>query len=84
VIGAQRFVMRILTAALAAAPLALAFSANAQAQNYPWCLVKNEARSCGYVSFEECMANRKVGSFCEQNFMARPAPKATTGRRTRR
>jgi uncharacterized protein DUF3551 len=77
--------MRILVAALMAAPLMLALSGHgARAQNYPWCLVKNEARSCGYVSFEQCMANRKVGSFCEQNFMARSEPEATAPRRKRR
>ena len=71
--------------ALMAAPLALALSGrDAQAQNYPWCLLKNEARYCGYVSFEQCMANRKVGTFCEQNFMAPPASEAMASRRKRR
>ena len=77
--------MRILAAALTAAPLMLALSGHAvQAQNYPWCLVKSEARSCGYVSFEQCMANSKVGSFCEQNFLARTGPETTAPHRARR
>jgi hypothetical protein len=66
------------------APLTLALPAGAQAQNYPWCLVKSEARSCAYVSLEQCMANRKVGSFCDQNFLARPDPETTVPRRARR
>jgi len=75
--------MRMLVAALLAAPVALSGHA-AQAQNYPWCLVKSEARSCGYVSFEQCMANRKVGSFCEQNFLARPGYDPALLRRSHR
>jgi hypothetical protein len=76
--------MRILAAALLAAPLTLVHTTGAQAQNYPWCLVKSEARSCGYVSFEQCMANRKVGSFCEQNFLAERGPAAGKPHRTHR
>ena len=77
--------MRIVAVALMVAPVTLALSGHAtQAQNYPWCLVKNEARSCGYVSFEQCMANRKVGSFCEQNFLARAEPDAAAPHRRRR
>jgi Protein of unknown function (DUF3551) len=74
--------MRTLAAALMAAPLMLVIvTSSAQAQNYPWCLVKSEARSCAYTSLEQCMANRKVGSFCEQNFMApRGADRPVSGR----
>jgi hypothetical protein len=79
-----RILVAALVAPLLAAPLTLVHPAGAHAQNYPWCLVKSEARSCAYVSLEQCMANRKVGSFCDQNFLARPGPDPTVPHRVRR
>ena len=76
--------MRIVAAALAAAALTLAHPAGAAAQNYPWCMVKSEARTCGYTSFEQCMALRSVSAFCEQNFLAHPGPDLAPPRRSRR
>jgi Protein of unknown function (DUF3551) len=58
---------------LFAVPLLLLTAADpAAAQNYPWCAAgsfKDGARSCAYVSFEQCMATvRGSGSYCERNF----------------
>ena len=43
----------------------------AQAQNYPWCAIYDTgdaAQNCGFVSFEQCMADvRGIGGFCQQN-----------------
>jgi hypothetical protein len=69
--------MRTLIAVVLGAPLMFVMAADlAQAQNYPWCAAgsyKDGARSCGYVSFEQCMAAIQGGSaFCEQNPMYRP------------
>jgi len=45
---------------------------------YPWCLYlggKNGAMSCGYVSFEQCMASSQGSSWCGQNpFYEPPQP----------
>jgi len=77
--------MRTLNAVLLAFPLVLvASTGGAYAQNYPWCMVKSEARNCGFVSFDQCMAARKVGSFCEQNFLYRPEAGRTAPRKARR
>jgi len=76
--------MQTLRAATLALPLMLVIPpGSTHAQNYPWCLVKSEARSCGFVSWEQCMAARKVGSFCEQNFLYRPAADRTARRKLR-
>jgi hypothetical protein len=38
---------------------------------YPWCahyMMKGGARNCGFVSFEQCLANVSgVGGSCQQN-----------------
>jgi hypothetical protein len=65
----RAFTMRFLLAV----PLLLLTAADpAAAQNYPWCAAgsfKDGARSCAYVSFEQCMATvRGSGSYCERNF----------------
>jgi Protein of unknown function (DUF3551) len=43
----------------------------AQAQNYPWCAIYDEegdAYNCGFVSFEQCMADlRGIGGACQPN-----------------
>ena len=65
--------MRNLTAPVMAIALLLVFESSvANAQNYPWCSARGEARTCGYVSREQCMASGGVGAYCEQNFMYRP------------
>ena len=61
--------VRCYAAAVAAAIALLVPGGGARAQNFPWCLVKSESRTCGYASFEQCMAARSVGGFCEQNFL---------------
>ena len=57
----------------------------AQAQNYPWCAQRSDgARYCGYVSYEQCVANGARGS-CERNFQYQgPAEGTQTGRGRRR
>jgi len=64
----------------------LACAEEAAAQNYPWCAsgsYKGGARSCAFVSFEQCQASIKGSAeFCERNFaaddgrLARPKPRA--------
>ena len=77
--------MRTLAAAvLASLPVLVVPTGPADAQNYPWCLAKSESRSCGFVSYEQCMAARSVGGFCEQNFLYRPEAGRTAPRRPRR
>ena len=76
--------MRTLTAAMLAALAVLVVpSGPADAQNYPWCLAKSESRSCGFVSYEQCMAARSVGGFCEQNFLYHPEAAPRARRRAR-
>jgi len=69
--------MRTLLAAAFLIPLIVLIQAtDARAQNYPWCATgsyKDGARSCGFVTFEQCMASIKgAGGYCEQNAMYRP------------
>jgi Protein of unknown function (DUF3551) len=74
--------MRELGSALVALPVMLLVSTvSADAQNYPWCSARGESRNCGFVSWEQCMAN---GGFCERNFMYRPEPDRTAPGRKRR
>jgi hypothetical protein len=52
--------------------VALASAGRAQAQNYPWCAQYSGdmggAMNCGFVSFDQCMADvRGIGGFCVQN-----------------
>jgi Protein of unknown function (DUF3551) len=45
-------------------------STDAMAQYYPWCSVYNDkgSRNCGFVSFQQCMANvHGIGGVCELN-----------------
>jgi hypothetical protein len=48
----------------------------AQAQNYPWCALYGTPysdTSCGFVSYEQCMASVSgVGGFCQKNDTYRP------------
>src|SRR5579871_2498822 len=79
--------IRILTIALAVSSAA-AFGTKAQAQNYPWCSIYSGdmggAQNCGFVSFQQCMANVSgIGGFCVQNDWYRPPPgsRASSARR---
>ena len=50
--------MRVLLAVVSL--MLWAHADRAAAQNYPWCAsgsCKGGARSCGFVSFEQCMAS---------------------------
>ena len=48
--------------------LAFMFSALAQAQNYPWCASYKGTNNCGFVSYEQCMADASGnGGFCQLN-----------------
>jgi hypothetical protein len=54
----------------------------AKAQNYPWCSIYSGdmggAQNCGFVTFEQCMANvHGIGGFCQRNDWYRPPPGAT-------
>lgn len=49
-------------------------------QAYPWCalyMMRGSARNCGFVSFEQCLADVSgIGGFCQQNpYYVAPAPK---------
>jgi hypothetical protein len=54
---------------------------HADAQNYPWCAhyaVGDEARNCGFVTYEQCMANVSgIGGYCAPNtqYVAMPGPR---------
>jgi len=56
----------------------------AQAQNYPWCAhygTPYDDTSCGFTSFEQCMASVSgIGGFCERNDTDRPPLAAGPGR----
>jgi Protein of unknown function (DUF3551) len=62
--------MRVLLAVVSL--MLWAHADRAAAQNYPWCAsgsYKGGARSCGFVSFEQCMASIKGSAeFCERNY----------------
>jgi hypothetical protein len=48
---------------------------SAAAQNYPWCAQYSGSRgkSCGFASFEQCLASvRGWGGFCIQNSTYQP------------
>jgi hypothetical protein len=60
------------------------------AQNYPWCAyytVGDEARNCGFVTYEQCMANvRGIGGYCARNTqyvpsVVMPGPRTRAQRR---
>ena len=63
--------------AAAAIVAAIAIPATpAQAQNYPWCAhygTPYDDSSCGFVSYEQCMASVSgIGGFCEKNDTYKP------------
>jgi hypothetical protein len=61
----QRFAIVVL------ALIALAAPAEAAAPVYPWCahyMMKGAPHSCGFVSFEQCLASvRGIGGTCNRN-----------------
>jgi Protein of unknown function (DUF3551) len=64
--------MRLSLYALAVLCTAAAFSAPAQAQNYPWCAYyggrDSGASNCGFSTFQQCMATVSgIGGFCQRN-----------------
>jgi hypothetical protein len=65
-----------LAAAAIVAALAIPTTTPAQAQNYPWCAhygTPYADTSCGFVSYEQCMASVSgVGGFCEKNDTYKP------------
>jgi Protein of unknown function (DUF3551) len=69
-----RVLVRVL--AVAGAIGCAAFTTPAQAQNYPWCAhygTPYDDTSCGFVSYEQCMASVSgVGGFCERNDTYKP------------
>jgi hypothetical protein len=65
--------------ALGFSVLTLVLGTTAEAQNYPWCAQYSGrgggAMNCGFVSFDQCMANvRGIGGFCFQNNTYVPPP----------
>ena len=73
--------MKAMLLAAAAAIIAstiLGTATPAQAQNYPWCAYYGAGEdgggtNCGFVSFEQCMADVSgIGGFCEQNNTYKP------------
>jgi len=48
----------------------------AHAQNYPWCAhygTPYDDTSCGFVSYEQCMASVSgIGGFCQRNDTYKP------------
>jgi uncharacterized protein DUF3551 len=63
-------------------------STDAMAQYYPWCSIYSDrvgSSNCGFVSFEQCMANvRGIGGFCVQNAWAAVPEKSYFVRTKRR
>ena len=64
--------MRLLTLAALTLATSVLIPAAATAVEYPWCLVQggrsgSGAWSCGYVSFEQCMATRIGTDMCNIN-----------------
>ena len=53
-----------------------AVSTPAQAQNYPWCAhygTPYDDTSCGFTSYEQCMASVSgIGGFCQKNDTYKP------------
>ena len=74
--------MRLLSICLAVAPIVIAASSTAQAQNYPWCSNFHDGAgtNCGFSTYEQCMATaRGSGGYCAPNNMY-VAPRAAPSR----
>ncbi len=73
------FVLGVLLAS-AAILVSGVMTPRAQAQNYPWCALYGTPysdTSCGFTSFEQCMASVSgIGGFCQQNDSYHPAAAA--------
>jgi hypothetical protein len=78
----------ILFVALMAGALSVFSGTGASAQYYPWCSLYSDkvgSSNCGFVSFEQCMANvRGIGGFCVQNAWAAGREIRPYGRTKRR
>jgi hypothetical protein len=65
-----------LAVAAIVAVIAISATTPAQAQNYPWCAhygTPYDDTSCGFVSYEQCMASVSgIGGFCERNDTYKP------------
>ena len=76
--------MRILLFPLAILAVTAGIGTPAQAQNYPWCARYSfrDGATCGFISFQQCMATVSgIGGFCEVNNMYPPPhPTAKSGR----
>ncbi len=76
--------MRILLLPLAFYVAAVAIGTRAEAQSYPWCAQYSKgdgSQNCGFVSFEQCMADvRGIGGFCNRNtqYQSPQAPHPST------
>src|ERR1700749_2328279 len=74
--------------AIAGAGMTLtAAASSAQAQNYPWCPhygTPYDDTSCGFVSYEQCMASVSgIGGFCQKNDTYKPPVTAQSQARRR-
>ena len=68
--------MRLILAVLAVAGSAAAMSSAAEAKDYPWCAVREEAPvygDCYYVSFAQCKA-ATANEACIRNPRVTPEP----------
>jgi hypothetical protein len=80
--------MRISLAALIGA-LALTFSVQADAREYPWCahygsMFEDVAVNCGFDTFQQCLATiQGVGGTCRENPMFFQAPRAEVRKKRR-
>jgi hypothetical protein len=66
--------------------LAAGIGTRAEAQNYPWCAQYStrDGATCGFTSFEQCMATVSgIGGFCIQNWDY-PPPATPTNRAAKR
>lgn len=55
----------------------VAFSAQAQAQNYPWCAIYGNGggggRNCGFTTFAQCQQDIfGIGGSCQRNTLYQP------------
>ncbi len=77
--------MKCLLLALGLLVMTTAIGTRAQAQNYPWCAQYSyrDGATCGFTSFQQCMATVSgIGGFCQaNNLYVPPHPAAKSGRR---
>jgi hypothetical protein len=59
--------------ALTVITVAINLATVAKAQNYPWCAIyKGGAMSCGFNTFQQCLATVSEAGFCIQNSTYQP------------